>query len=112
MGFQYEFNWILKLSDLDEPLLKVQETYSFSKSGVRAFPLGMPIDLVNANWEAVARCVINTITLTEKATTGKYTVIEIYDNYKRKMLTDQWRDLLKITKGFSNLKDYKDIHIT
>lgn len=112
MGFQYEFNWILKLSDLDEHLLKVQETYSFLKNGVRAFPLEMPIDLVNANWEAVARCVINSITITAKTTTGKYTVVEIYDSRKREILTDQWRSLLKITKGFSDLKDFKDVHIT
>lgn len=32
--------------------------------GVIAFPLGMLIDLVNANWEAIARYVVNTITLT------------------------------------------------
>ena len=112
MGFQYEFNWILKLSDLDEHLLKVQESYSFSKIGVRVFPLGMPIDLVNANWEAVARCVVNTITLTAETTTGKYTVVEIYDNCKREILTNQWRSLLKTMKGFSDLKDFKDVHIT
>lgn len=112
MGFQYEFNWILKLSDLDQQLLEVQHIYSFSKSGVRAFPLGIPIDLVNANWEAVARCIINTVSLTPETTTGTYTVVEIYDKGKREILTDQWRSLLKIAKGFSDIQDFKDVHIT
>lgn len=112
MGFLYEFNWLLKLSDLDEESLQINHKYSFAKKGVRAFPLDMPIDLVNGNWEAVARCIINQITITSKETTGEYEVIEIYDTQKRELFTEQWRSLLKITKDVSNVEDFSKVHIT
>lgn len=112
MGFLYEFNWLLKLSDLDEQHLQINHKYSFAKKGVRAFPLDMPIDLVNKNWEAVARCIINHITITSKETTGEYEVIEIYNTQKRELLTEQWRSLLKITKDIPNVDDFSKVHIT
>lgn len=112
MGFIYEFNWILKLSDLEEERLQVGEKYSFTKSGVRAFPLDMPIDLVNSNWEAVARCAIDQITITSKDTKGIYTIIELYDKEKREVLTKQWRELLKYSKGISEMADFSKVHIT
>lgn len=91
MGFQYEFNWILKLPNLNQKQLEIGQTYSFIKSGVRTFPLDMPIDLVNKNWEVVARCVIKQINITSKETKGEYMVIEIYDVKKRELLSQHWR---------------------
>ena len=82
MGFVCEFNWILKLSNIDESEMVVSHTYPFKKSEVRVFPIGLPIDLVNKNWEAVASCVINEITMTAETTTGTYTILEIYDSKK------------------------------
>lgn len=112
MGFQYEFNWMLKLSDLNEQQLQINHRYPFVKKGVRAFPIDMPIDLVNGNWEAVARCIINRITITSNETTGEYEVIEIYDEQKRRMLSEQWRSLLKITKDIPDVEDFSKVHIT
>ena len=112
VGFQYEFNWMLKLSALDEQQLQVNHKYPFTKAGVRIFPLDMPVDLVNGNWEAVARCVINRITITLEETTGEFKVIEIYDKQKRELLTRQWRNLVKITKNMVNVEDFSKIHIT
>lgn len=112
MGFIYEFNWILKLSELEEEKLQIGEQYSFTKSGVRAFPLDMPIDLVNSNWEAVARCVINQITITSQDTKGVYTIIELYDKEKKEILTKQWRELLKYSKQLPEMTDFSKVHIT
>lgn len=112
MGFQYEFNWMLKLSDLNEHRLQINHRYPFVKKGVRAFPIDMPIDLVNGNWEAVARCIINHITITSNETTGEYEVIEIYDEQKRRLLSEQWRSLLKITKDMPDVEDFSKVHIT
>jgi len=112
MGFLYEFNWILKLSDLDENNVCAGNTYSFTKHGVRAYPIDMPIDLVNKNWEVVAKCTISRITITSQATSGEYHVIEVYDKQTRKCLSEQWRDFLKITKKIENITDYSQIHIT
>lgn len=112
MGFIYEFNWILKLSEVNENKICAGQNYTFRKSGVRVFPIDMPIDLVNKNWEAIARCVIKQITITSKETTGEYSIIEIYDLQKREMLTEQWRSFLKKTKNISKVVDYSEMHIT
>jgi hypothetical protein len=112
MGFMYEFNGILKLSEANENNLCVGQNYTFGKSGVRVFPIDMSIDLVNRNWEVIAQCVIKQITITSKETTGEYSIIEIYDLEKREMLTEQWRSLLKRTKNISDVVDYSEMHIT
>lgn len=112
MGYIYEFNWILKISNIDEKSLLVGNSYTFSKDGVRTYPLGMPIDLVNGKWEAVARCVIESITVTTNKTTGKYKIIEIYPLEKRNLLTEQWRSFIKFTKGIDDIDDFEKIHIT
>ena len=112
MGFQVEFNWMLKVADLDETALCIQKTYPFFKSGLRVYPIDIPIDLVNGNWEAVGRCFISDVSLNSEGTNGHYTVIEIYDKSKRDFLTNYWRSLLMITKGLSSVDDFSKLHIT
>ena len=111
MGYKYEFNWILKLSDIDSDIL-VGQNYHFVKHGVRVYPIGIPIDLVNSKWEAVARCVINKITISSEQTDGYYSIIEIYSQEKRQVLSEQWSSLLKIAKGVDEIEAFEQIHIT
>lgn len=111
MGVLYEFNWILKLPQIDENLL-IGQNYRFVKDGIRTYPIGIPIDLVNNQWEAVARCIINSVTLTANKTEGEYKILEVYSLDKKKILTEQWRSLLKITKGVENIDNYENVHIT
>ena len=58
MGCVYELNWILKLSNDQIPELEENIECNFRKNGVRIYPINVPIDLVNENWEAIARCVV------------------------------------------------------
>jgi len=61
MDFKVEFNWALKLkpeNGLKEEELEAGKTYEFWKSGNRIYPLNIPIDLINQNWEAVAKIII------------------------------------------------------
>ena len=56
MGYISEFNWVLKLKPeqgLDEDNLELNTEYSFNKKDRRIYPLGLPILLVNNDWEAV-----------------------------------------------------------
>ncbi len=58
MGFRCEFNYILRLrphQGLDEAGLTVGETYAFTKSEHRVYPVDAPIDLANGAWEIIAR---------------------------------------------------------
>lgn len=112
MGALYEFNWLLKLPNIDEQQLCVDKSFHFSKSGIRVYPINIPVDLVNNHWETVARCIITQITISSQETTGEYTIVEIYDETKRKILTEHLRNLLKIVKNQPDISSYDEIHIT
>lgn len=100
MGFQTEFNWVLKLKPeqgLDEPNLKVNQTYSFLKSDARIYPISIPIELFNQSWEAVAKIIITEFTNKSesvKTTSGRYKVLKIYQGDERDMLTKHCKEWL------------------
>lgn len=95
MGYKIEFNWILKLKPkqgLDEKNLKRGVIYEFFKEDYRVYPVGIPIDLINENWEAVGRVVISEFQNAKGQTLGKYEVIKIYDKKERELITKYWRE--------------------
>ena len=112
MGAIYEMNTIIKLNKDDVSCYTLGKDHSFVKDGMRIYPIDVPIDLINDNWEAVACCVIKTITISKDKTEGTYTVLEIYDAEKRQILTSQWRRVLQYAKGEETIVDYHNVHIT
>lgn len=101
MGSKIEFNWVLKLkpeNGLNEDLLKEGEIYEFTKSGNRAYPINIPIDLLNQDWIALARIIVIEYTNKENITTGRYRVIRIYSEEQRKNITDYWKKDLQTLK--------------
>lgn len=95
MGYKIEFNWVLKLKPkqgLDEKNLKQGATYEFFKEDYRVYPVGIPIDLINENWEVVGRVVISEFQNVKGKTLGKYEVIKIYDKKERELITKYWRE--------------------
>lgn len=94
MGFVVEYNWVLKLSQIDYPLV-IGDEYSFEKSSTRMYPLNMPIDLLDKDWTAVGSCVITELSYRNNMTTGKYKVLEIYAGSKKNILTDYWKKFEK-----------------
>jgi len=85
-GLQSGFNWALKLkpeNGLNENELEVGKTYEFWKSGNRIYPLNIPIDLINQNWEAVAKIIVVEFKNLESRCSGKYKVIKIYEGKKK-----------------------------
>lgn len=111
-GCLYEFNWILKLPNIEEEIIASGKEFNFQKKDIRLYPINIPIDLVNSNWEAVAQCVITRITITRECTQGEYRILEVYDSKKREMLSEQWRRLLRYSINRKNISDYREIHIT
>lgn len=102
MGFITEFNWALKLKPeqgINESILTEGEIYSFQKPGNRTYPVGMPIDLVNSVWEAVAKVIVVEATCSDGKTRGKYKVVKIYKNKEKEVLTNYWRETVSIIKG-------------
>ncbi len=95
MGFKTEFNWVLKLKPeqgLREQELQVGDEYRFYKNEYRVYPLDIPIDLVNDNWEAVGKVIITEVSNFEGKTTGKYKVIKIYSGNERGILSKNMQE--------------------
>lgn len=112
MGCLYEWNWILKLEETQIPELKIGKQFNFFKKGMRVYPIDIPIDLVNENWEAIARCVVSSITIEKEVTKGIYQIISIYDEVERNVLTKLWRDTVcHVTKDYK-IDDFSKKHIT
>jgi len=111
MGFQAELNWALKLSELDSSLT-VGKEYDFEKKDIRLYPIDMPIDLLDKNWEAVGSCIILTVTYSKVKTIGKFKILELYEGDKKKILTEQWRNVLKYTLGNPNITNFSSVRIT
>jgi len=102
MGHKIEFNWALKLkpeNGLNESLLKQGEILSFKKNEYRVYPVGVPIDLLNKDWEALARVVVLEFTNKDNKTTGKYKVLRIYSGEEKESITNYWRKDLETVKA-------------
>lgn len=112
MGAIYEWNWILKLKQEQMPDLIIGEQFTFNKKGIRIYPIDIPIDLVNENWEAVARCVIISVTIDKEETKGVYRIIEIYDEMEKKTITKLCRDMLCYATNDYKIEDFSKKHIT
>ncbi len=101
MGFKTEFNWVLKLKPeqgLREDELEIGTEYRFFKEEYRTYPLNIPIDLVNSDWEAVAKVIIIEFNNFEEKTTGKYKVIKKFNEEERKFLSNYWQENLDYLK--------------
>ena len=95
MGYPVEFNWLLKLAPkngFDEVQLRHGEEYSFCKSESRIYPVGIPIDLANQNWEILAKIKILSFSVDNENTSGKYVVLRLYNDEERKFLNKYWKE--------------------
>ncbi len=114
MGFKTEFNWVLKLKKeqgLYEDKLKQGLIYEFSKKEERIYPINVPIDLINENWEAVAKIIIVECKQSNGKTEGKYKVIKIYKGKEKEILTGYWRENIEIIKN-EKITDFSNIKLT
>lgn len=103
MGYQTEFNWVLKLRNsqlkrLEEVIQKERGCFEFEKSGYRTYPMELPIDLVNENWEAIARVEIFELNQKENKTEGGYEVLKVYTGEEKRVLTNYYQEVAKILK--------------
>lgn len=112
MGCIYEWNWILKLNNQQMPDLQLGTPLTFCKKGIRIFPVNIPIDLLNENWEAIARCVITSVTMEEKQTRGTYRIVKMYDKEEKELLTKIWSDILCYATNDYEIEDFSKKHIT
>ena len=112
MGCIYEWNWILKLNQQQIPSLKEKVEFKFCKNGIRIYPINIPIELVNENWEAIARCVITSVTMERNQTKGIYEVVSIYSSDEKEVMTKMCRDMLCYATNDYAIQDFSKKHIT
>jgi len=91
--------------------LEVGKIYKFSKKEYRVYPVGLPIDLLNRNWEAVAKVVIIEFKNTDGRTEGKYKVVKIYEGKEKEVLTNYWRENVKLIKQ-EEITDFSDVKVS
>lgn len=114
MGFKTEFNWILKLKQenwLDEKILVVGSVYLFSKDEYRVYPVNHPIDLINKDWEAVAKVLVTAFTNKDGKTIGEYKVLKIYCGQEKEFITNYWRENIQISLG-RKITDFRDVKVS
>ena len=96
---------------MDESALKEGGVFEFTKDEYRIYPVDQPVDLINRNWEALARVVVVEMTCANKKTCGKYKVVKMYGEEERKILTKYWQEIVEIKKR-QKIDDFFDVKVS
>ncbi len=113
MGFQTEFNWVLKLKKeqgLPDNFI-VGETCEFFKSGSRVYPINAPIDLLNERWEAVAKVIILETKNDNINTVGKFKILKKYVGMEKEVITAYWRETIEMQFG-QRIEDWSNVKVS
>ena len=93
MGEPVEMNTVLKLTPeqgLPDPP-REGETYAFRKQGPRFYPLGVPVELIGADWKAVGKAVIDEFTVSLEETRGRFRVVKHFRPEEAEAFNRVWR---------------------
>ncbi|MDH5528043.1 MAG: DUF2584 family protein [Nitrospirota bacterium] len=93
MGQPVEMNTVLKLST-DQGLPEdpvVGETYTFQKSGPRIYPIGVPVELIDDNWQTLGKAVIDEFTINLEETRGRYRLVKRFTADEAQAFNKVWR---------------------
>lgn len=98
MRFETEFNYILKIREAQglPATPKEGETYSFEKTIERIYPLHLPILLCDDDHNVIGKCIILAYTAGNKKTTGKYKIVSLFNEAKKKIFTGDLLETIKI----------------
>ena len=90
MGSDMRMNWALQIEPPSE--LEEKAVYNSQKPGNRIFPLETPIDMIDMEREAIAKIKVTEFTNKPGTTTGKYSIVKIYQGQEKQVLSDYWRE--------------------
>ena len=82
MGYQIEFNWILKLkrAEIDELLSRwaAGDVFEFRKNDERIYPMRIPIDVVDEGWAVRGKGEIIELWIGDCQTRGKIRAVRSF----------------------------------
>ena len=92
MGYKLELNTILSLpkSTIDPSTLEMGKRYTVEKPGERLFPLNIPIDLSDDEYEFYAKVAIRKLILTKGKTELEFEVLKIFNENESKVITQNF----------------------
>ncbi len=101
MGYKTEFNWVLKLKPEQgfPEKLEIGKVYEFEKNDCRVYPVDIPIDLADKDWNVVAKVVVLQFTCGFGKTKGLFKIKKIYNEDERKFLSEYWQTGLEELRG-------------
>ncbi|MEI6379222.1 MAG: hypothetical protein WCO55_06220 [Candidatus Falkowbacteria bacterium] len=92
MGAIWSQQGSLKLSPTDglieRELLVVGQEYPFQRNKHRLYMLDTPMELLTADWQAIARIIVTEITVGHNITKGSYKVLKIYSDEEVRVISD------------------------
>jgi hypothetical protein len=93
MGVPVEMNTVLKLSVgqgfPENPALETE--YRFEKDGTRFYPIGVPVELINADWQTIGKAVIDEFTVSTERTSGKFRIVKLFSADEAADFNRVWR---------------------
>jgi hypothetical protein len=93
MGVPVEMNTVLKLTPeqgLPDPP-EEGRAYTFRKDGPRLYPLGVPVELIGADWKTVGKAVIDEYTVSLAETRGRFRVVRRFPPEDAEAFNRVWR---------------------
>lgn len=92
MGYKLEFNTILSIKSgtLDASELVAGKQYTTIKDGERLFPLNIPIDLCDSEYQFYAKVAVRKLVLYGGKTELHFDVLKIFSNVESKVITENF----------------------
>ncbi|MDP2671082.1 MAG: DUF2584 family protein [bacterium] len=89
MGYQLEFNSLLKLNrkELDKKKLRKGLKFKVEKSGERLFPLHKPIEFCDEDYFYLGKLKVNKLTLEKNKTTLEVQVLKVFTQVESKIFS-------------------------
>ena len=91
MGYQLEFNCLLKLpKSFNLKSLKANIILVVEKEGERLYPLNIPIEICDNNYQYLGKVIVTKLTLEKQKTILKIKVLKIFSPQEAKVFTDNF----------------------
>ena len=92
MGYKLEFNIVLSItsSTLKVSELEAGKQYTTIKDGERLFPLNIPIDLCDSEYNFYAKVAVRKLILCEGKTELNFDVLKLFTDAESKVITENF----------------------